>query len=106
MPEEIKLIQPVTVERDQDGYWDHPELPDFDEDIEAFKAWLVAQGLELKQWSMEADLTDHPYWDMGCDDYGCVGWNPEAPGPEWFLLSIFDTEDGPYVNWVRREVKP
>lgn len=101
MPEEIKMIQPAPVERDTDGWWDHPHLPDFDEDHAAFKAWLVQQGLELRQWHMEADIADHhPYDDGECH---CLGWEPESPGPEWFLLGIFDTEDGPCVSWARRK---
>lgn len=101
MPEEIKLIQRVAVERDQDGWWSHPDEPDFDEDLAAFNAWLVQQGLELKQWHMEADIADHhPYDDGECH---CLGWDPESPGPEWFLLEIFDTEDGPCVSWARRK---
>jgi len=31
MPEEIKLIQPVPVVRDECGMFPHPDLPDFDE---------------------------------------------------------------------------
>jgi hypothetical protein len=46
MPEE-KLIGPVEVVRDEDGYWYHPDIPDFDEDAEAWKAWLEAQGLKV-----------------------------------------------------------
>ncbi len=37
----------------------------------------------------------------------CLGWEPEAPAePGWFLLGIFDTDDGPYVQWARRVVTP
>nr|WP_312623226.1 hypothetical protein [Pseudomonas juntendi] len=104
MPEEIKLIQRVPVERDQDGWWSHPDEPDFDEDYAAFKAWLVQQGLELKQWHMDSDIGEHhPYDDGECH---CLGWEPKRPGPEWFLLGTFDTEDGPCVSWVRRVVTP
>lgn len=103
MPEEIKLIQRVAVERDADGWWDHPDLPEFDEDHAAFSAWLVQQGLELKQWHMEADIIDHHPYDDG--DCHCLGWEPECPGPEWFLLGIFDTEDGPCVSWARRKTE-
>ncbi|VVM36958.1 hypothetical protein PS631_00079 [Pseudomonas fluorescens] len=103
MPEEIKLIQRVPVERDQDGWWGHPDEPDFEEDCAAFKAWLVQQGLELKQWHMDSDIGDHhPYDDGECH---CLGWEPECPGPEWFLLGIFDTEDGPCVSWARRKAE-
>ncbi|MGB5955433.1 hypothetical protein [Pseudomonas sp.] len=101
MPEEIKLIQRVAVERDKDGWWSHPDEPDFDEDYIAFKTWLVQQGLELKQWHMDSDIAEHhPYDDGECH---CLGWEPECPGPEWFLLGIFDTEDGPCVSWARRK---
>lgn len=95
---------PVEVKRDENGWWDHPDEPDFDEDHDAFKAWLQAEGLELKQWHMDADIDEHhPYEDGECH---CNGWDPESPGPEWFLLGIFDTEDGPCVSWARRMVTP
>ena len=104
MPVEIQLIKSVTVKRDADGWWDHPDMPDFDEDHTAFKAWLSEQHLVLQQWHMEADIDGHhPYDDGECH---CLGWNPESPGPEWFLLGIFDTEDGPCVSWARRVATP
>jgi hypothetical protein len=43
MPEE-KLIDPVEVVRDSDGYWYHPGIPDFDEEHETYKVWLDTQG--------------------------------------------------------------
>lgn len=102
MPEE-KLIGPVDVVRDEDGYWDHPNIPDFDEDAEAWKSWLDAQGLKVIGWHMDSDLESHPYWEDGAAH--CVGWVPEMPpGDGWFLLGIFDTDDGPYAQWARREV--
>ncbi|KTC59064.1 hypothetical protein B1F73_23690 [Pseudomonas syringae] len=104
MPEE-KLIGPVEVTRDENGYWHHPGIPSFDggEDPEPYRTWLRVQGLEVKSNSLENDLEWHPYWD---GEAHCRGWEPEAPGSEWFLLSIFDTEDGPYVQWARRVVTP
>jgi hypothetical protein len=107
MPEQ-KLIGPAEALRDEDGWWFHPDVPDFegDEDPAPFYAWIKEQQLEIKQWSMERDLDDHPYWEMRSGCCGCHGWDPQQPGPEWFLLGIFDTEDGPYVTWVRRPVTP
>lgn len=97
------LIGPVIVKRDDDGWWQHPELPSFAEVPDAFRAWLLAQGLEVQQWSMERDGDDgHPYWDVESPRHDCLGWEPRSPGPDWFLLSIVDSEDGPFVNWVRR----
>ncbi|MNI50434.1 hypothetical protein D3C73_1050940 [compost metagenome] len=49
------------------------------------------------------ELDGHPYED---GEAHCNGWEPKSPGTEWFLMGIFDTEDGPYVNWARREVMP
>ncbi|WP_230090863.1 hypothetical protein [Pseudomonas sp. BIGb0427] len=102
MSEEMKLIQRVAVERDENGWWHHPGIPDFDgtEDPAPYKAWIAEQGLELKTWDMEAELDFHPYWD---GEAHCNGWEPEAPGPEWFLMGIFDTDDGPHVQWARRK---
>jgi hypothetical protein len=103
-----KAFGPVEVVRDKDGWWFHPGVPDFggDEDPAPYLAWVKAEGFELKSWSMEGDLDDHPYWDLASDECGCKGWDPESPGPEWFLMGIFDTEDGPYVQWARRLVTP
>jgi hypothetical protein len=54
---------------------------------------------------MDSDLDAHPYWEVG--EAHCLGWNPETPIDDgWFLLGIFDTDDGPYVQWARREVTP
>ncbi|UVL02103.1 hypothetical protein [Pseudomonas sp. B21-047] len=105
MPAKIKLIQSVAVERDENGWWHHPGFSDFCgiEDPAPYKAWTAEQGLELKTWDMDADLDYHPYFD---GEAHCNGWEPESPGPERFLMGIFDTEDGPHVQWARREVTP
>ena len=80
MPEETVLIQPVTVERDKDGWWVHPDMPDFDENYAALKTWIAEQHLEIQQWHKEADIYGHhPYGDGECH---CLGWNPVAPAPE------------------------
>jgi hypothetical protein len=96
-----KPFGPVEVKRDEDGYWSHPGIPDFggDEDPAQYIAWADEQKLERKGWHMLDEVDGHPY------EYGeahCNGWEPKSPGPEWFLMGIFDTEDGPYVNWARR----
>lgn len=96
-----KPFGPAEVKRDENGWWNHPGIPDFGggEDPASYKAWVAQLGLELKTWDMDADLASHPYFDGGCH---CNGWEPQSPGPEWFLMGIFDTEDGPHVQWARR----
>ncbi|NBF03986.1 hypothetical protein GV819_16985 [Pseudomonas sp. Fl5BN2] len=50
MPEEIKLIQPALVVRDEMGSFQHPDMPDFDAgDSEKCKAWIAEQGLTVAQ---------------------------------------------------------
>ncbi|WP_116827357.1 hypothetical protein [Pseudomonas syringae] len=101
MPEE-KLIGAGEVTRDEGGYWYHPGIPDLDEDHAAYKAWLDGQQLEVVGWHMDSDLESPPYWDEGAAN--CLGCEPEAHSePDWFLLGIFDTDDGPYAQWTRRE---
>ncbi|MFW3895335.1 hypothetical protein [Pseudomonas bharatica] len=104
MPEEIKLIQRVAVERDKDGWWRHPDLPAFDGCWSELAHWLAQQGLELQRWKMEADIAGHHPYDDGAAH--CLGWEPASPGPEWFLLAIIDSDDGPCVTWTRRAVQP
>jgi hypothetical protein len=103
-----ELIKPATVERDADGYWSHPGMPDGDDDSEsanAFKAWMAEQRLTHQISNLESEDETHPayhaYYEEEC--CGVVGWNPEPlTGNGWFTLSIHDTEDGPMWVWVRR----
>lgn len=97
-----RLFGPVEVVRDQYGWWFHPDIPYFGdgEDPAPYGTWLEEQGLEVKGWHSGDEI-----YDLPDEDAACTAWNPESPGPEWFLLGIFDSEDGPYVQWARR-LKP
>ena len=54
MSEEVKLIQPAPVVRDENGMFAHPDMPDFDEgDGEKVKAWVAEQALEVAMGSIE-----------------------------------------------------
>lgn len=108
MPEEIKLIQPAQVVRDENGMFQHPDLPDFDEgDGEKCKAWIAEQGLQVSMVSLE--FADEAIADRYFEsrDPDCSYWEPDRPdGDGWFCLAIHDTDDGPVCWWGRREVKP
>jgi hypothetical protein len=94
-----KPFGPAEVLRDKDGWWWHPGIPGFGdgEDPAPYNAWAKDQGLEFKGWHSGDETYDLPE-----EDAACTAWNPESPGPEWFLMGIFDSEDGPYVQWARR----
>lgn len=104
MPEEIVLIQPTPVVRDEDGMFWHPDLPSFEEgDEEKSKQWIADQGLSVLRVSLEnaeVEIADR-YFEAGEPD--CSYWEPARPsGDDWFCLSINDTDDGPVCWWARR----
>lgn len=101
----VALIQPLPVERDRDGWWSHPGIPDFSEDVKAFNAWLEEQGLEVTHKMLESEGESHPvyvsYFEN--EDTNITAWEPTEPaGAGWFTFSIHDTEDGPAYVWARR----
>ena len=103
--QDVTLIQPMPVQRDETGCWWHPGMPEFDEDHRAeYRAWLDAQGLETT-YGMLQYQPEHPLYDAwfehGLNDMS--SWTPEPPAGEgWFTLWIDDTEDGPIWVWARR----
>ena len=102
----MELIQPMEVTRDVMGFWSHPGIPDFDEDHLAYKEWQHAQGLEICHQNLESEDDEHPAYKSYYEGDGggsIAEWNPDMPeGDGWFVLSIHDTEDGPYYVWARR----
>ncbi len=107
MPEEIKLIQPLPVQRDGLGCWTHPAWPSMDDELIPY-AWFTDRGLDIVQRDFENDASDElqaKWFASGIAD--CTDWEPTKPaGDGWFIFSIHDTEDGPTCVWVRHKVTP
>lgn len=98
------LIQPAPVIRDENGFFQHPDLPDFDEgDGDKCKAWVAEQELEVGMVSLEYhsdEAISDRYFEAGDPD--CSYWEPDQPdGEGWFCLAIHDTDDGPVCWWAR-----
>ena len=94
-----ELIQAVAVERDGNGEWWHPGIPDFAESVEAYVGWLAAQGLESQHVLLSQE------WDNWAGGESCLGWEPRRPdGDGWFVICIAcpDDGEGPCCWWVRR----
>lgn len=106
-----KLIQPCPIERDSDGMFFHPDLPDYGDDYTAVQAWMNDQGFVafviVDLFDGLFDLPDEDCeritqaWEKNSNVSEFPLVHPEGDG--WFLLSIHDTEDGPVAWWVTRD---
>lgn len=104
-----RLIELFNALQRRETMFAHPHMPDFDEgDGDKCKAWIAAQGLQVKMVSLEYhsdEAVSERYFEAGDPD--CSYWEPDCPdGEGWFCLAIHDTDDGPVCWWARREVTP
>ena len=97
----------VEVVRDAQGFWCHPDIPEFDEgqNVEYFE-WLMSLGLvtthAMLEWDDETNPVYVSYFEDG--EGNISAWEPAQPaGDGWFTISIHDTEDGPVWVWARHE---
>ncbi|MCE2571660.1 hypothetical protein [Motilimonas eburnea] len=92
------MIQPVEVVRDENGFFFHPELPNWDEGTtpEEFEQWRQANNVSLLTVSMENSYDDDfvEAWFNG-EVNDCTPWQPFVDVANAFILTINDTEDGP-----------
>ncbi|WP_210526439.1 hypothetical protein [Pantoea ananatis] len=100
--DEHASLTALPVERDQYGYWSHPDYLAFCDGreyipTEEFDQWMKAKGLEWK-----VDYRDEEEIEPDVDGYDLSTWNPEAPaGDGWFVGSIHYTDDGAVCIWLR-----
>ncbi|RZI83682.1 MAG: hypothetical protein EOP15_18555 [Pseudomonas sp.] len=101
MSEDIKLIQPSPVVRDEYGMFQHPDLPDVEEgDVDRCKAWFAEQGLEVGKVSLEYAEEAIADQYLESHDPDCSYWEPVRPdGGGSFCLAIHDSDDGPVCWW-------
>ncbi|MCZ0926497.1 hypothetical protein L0636_01160 [Halomonas janggokensis] len=107
------MIQPKSVQRDEYGQWTHPDFEAFLGDREAVSiyeltAWLSEHRLEFAR--VELEHTDDEaaidaYYEQDNPDLSAWKLHPPSDAP-WFLLSIFDHEDGPCQLWAKRIKQP
>jgi hypothetical protein len=86
MPEEIKLNQPAPVVRHEMGSFQHPDMPDFDEDDgDKCKAWVAEQRLKVAMVSLEYadEAVADRYFESGDPVYSY--WEP-APRRRGLVL--------------------
>lgn len=107
------VMQPVEVVRNEDGYFSHPAVREFwDVTMDGaeyckpseWKDFEARNGIETAYDRLEDYPIDHParvaYFDN--DDGNVTGWEPTPPpGDGWFLITIGDSEDGPFATFAR-----
>jgi hypothetical protein len=97
-------IQPEEIVKDEYGFYEHSQYPDFgdltEDDIDEinnqWKQWLANNNLDWQCVRFESDASDEliKNWFEN-ESMDCSAWNPTPPTENSFLLSIHDTEDGP-----------
>lgn len=100
------LLAPITIKRDQHGFFYHPALPDCDEDVHIDKL-LGAFGLETTFVDLDSDPLSATAKDKMYDVFDFSNWTPVRPnGDGWMLLQIQETENGVYAMFARRATTP
>lgn len=101
-----RLLAQREIVRDAGGWLTHPAMPICDEGV-LYDKFLSAFGIQTHFCAMDGDAAPEDverYFDQGEAD--CSNWNPTPPeGDGWRLLEIFDTENGPYALFARKEVR-
>ncbi|MDE9519796.1 hypothetical protein KKJ17_19320 [Xenorhabdus bovienii] len=95
-------IQQIQPERDQLGYWTHPDfLPNEEWTRDEIIQWLKQHNITMKTIMLEDE--DTPIFERyESGDINVSDWNPTRPeGIDWFLVSIHLSEDGPACFWAR-----
>lgn len=104
----IKTITAAPVERDNCGFWTHPDYfepangNEFGVEGE-FAAWKalnrVTGAIGWMENEENAEELQAEYDSVNCS---VSMWNPTPPdGDGWFMASIHETEDGPVCYWLR-----
>jgi hypothetical protein len=99
------MLVPVTIVRDDHGFYNPPGLPACDEDVRLDKL-LGAFGLETKLVDLESDALSLDAKEKMSEAFDFSEWMPTPPaGAGWVLLQIQETEDGAYALFARRATK-
>lgn len=99
-----RTIVAMPVERDENGFWYHPLWPALATPEETSEEPTArALGLELGWVRMEDQAYEAHVLRCENGEADCSAWTPRPPDdhPAWFLIAIFDTEDGAVAHWCR-----
>jgi hypothetical protein len=96
------LLEPRSIERDEQGFLSHPALPHFDADVPVDKV-LAAFGVVSAYVGLEAANVDSALKGTWHEARDYRAWNPAPPsGDAWMLLEIFETQTDIIALFGRR----
>ncbi|MHC6528844.1 hypothetical protein [Vibrio proteolyticus] len=103
-------IKPAKIQRDKNGYWTHPGVPNFGESatVARLSDWGRSVGIIVYFLPMAEDpLVNDSYVEQWFKNHSseCLDWNPQPESLPFerdgtFLLSIHESEDGPTSWWA------
>jgi hypothetical protein len=103
------MLTPEPVTRDRYGFWLHSALRTLHDGQEIADHEAVG-GMELRfvvfEFDAPEDVRDRYYSDLRAADHDWIAavwaWEPTRPeGAGWFLIGLYDTDDGPYACFAR-----
>lgn len=99
-------ILPADPQRDEQGYYVHPGMPDFADDGNGVANWIYEQQLTISvDYLYDEPATSEAFIHYFDDGGGAEKWQPTPPeGTGWFMLCLFDSEDGPICWWARHNI--
>ena len=114
MVEKTKQLISAEVVRDDYGFWVHPVLSQYLDDLldnheemteSEHQKMMRDLGVTFYRVEMEWDCSEEiqeKYWGIGAIE-ATKDWKPSKPKltGDWFLVSINDTEDDPVAWWAK-----
>lgn len=100
------MINEEPVKRDNYGFYLHSALANLEED-KPITSLPEAEGMIFYYLAFDNDVSEEvldKYIESGSPDVSF--WQPSSPGNGYFLVAIYDTEDGPYACFAKPKPSP
>src|SRR5215467_4423076 len=98
------MFQAEKIQRDKYGFWLHSALEPLEEH-QPITDLPAAEGMEFRYIAFVDNAPEdlQEIYENGSGDfYDAVRkWEPTVEGDGWFLVSLCDTEDGPFACFAR-----
>lgn len=100
------MIYKEPIKRDQFGFFFHSVLDNLAEET-PITSLPEAEGMIFYYVAFDNDVSEEvldKYIASGSPDVSF--WEPTSPGDSYFLIAIYDTEDGPYACFGKPKPSP